>query len=258
MGLFTSAHNETVNVVTHLLPLVFHVAWMVQFDWAQADPVHWVLFQFEVLMAACMLFSVVYHLFFSACPTRSGYMFLLRLDLVGVVFAMMGSLFILIWLPLGCAPALEKFTIVALPSTISLALVLRAEHAKHRGFGFLLMIVCLAVALVNRGFSVLGNSAATLTWAVGNVCMFVGGALNVARVPERWWPDGRLDLLGNSHQIMHVLTAAASLCCLLAGLEDVAAVRDHPSLHACLLSQFPFQPQTTPTDPRTAELLGDL
>ena len=48
---------------------------------------------------------------------------------------------------------------------------------------------------------------------------FIGGALNVARIPERWFP-GKCDIIGNSHQIMHVLTVLSVACLHVGSVQD--------------------------------------
>ena len=48
---------------------------------------------------------------------------------------------------------------------------------------------------------------------------FIGGALNVARIPERWFP-GKFDIIGNSHQIMHVITVLSTVCLHIGSVKD--------------------------------------
>lgn len=40
---------------------------------------------------------------------------------------------------------------------------------------------------------------------------FTGAAIYAIRIPERWYPK-RFDLVGSSHQIMHVLVMCGALC----------------------------------------------
>ena len=50
-----------------------------------------------------------------------------------------------------------------------------------------------------------------LRWFVGlGVLNFSGAAVYAMRVPERWWPR-RFDVVGSSHQIMHVLVVLGAL-----------------------------------------------
>lgn len=61
-----------------------------------------------------------------------------------------------------------------------------------------------------------------LSWVVTQAALYIlGAAIYAARVPERWRP-GAFDIVGNSHQIFHVLVllaAAAHLVGLLKAFD---------------------------------------
>jgi adiponectin receptor len=49
------------------------------------------------------------------------------------------------------------------------------------------------------------NERMSLSYFIGlAVVNFTGAAIYATRIPERWFPK-RFDILGNSHQLMHVL-----------------------------------------------------
>eukprot|EP00884_Botryococcus_braunii_P020432 jgi/Botrbrau1/7072/Bobra.0165s0094.1 len=60
-------------------------------------------------------------------------------------------------------------------------------------------------ALVEAGREVVGGQLGTACWLYGGmwVAMCFASGSYAVRWPERWWP-GRFDLVGNSHQMMHV------------------------------------------------------
>ena len=75
------------------------------------------------------------------------------------------------------------------------------------------------------------------------VCSVLGATLNVLRLPERWLhaPDrprqaGLLDYWGNSHQLMHVLVAAALLNLHLGGRVDWQYFAANPVCPADLMA----------------------
>lgn len=83
------------------------------------------------------------------------------------------------------------------------------------------------------------SKAAILHMLLAEVLCSAGAAINVLRIPECWLhtrqPQGGprraqpLDLAGNSHQIMHLLTAFA-MCHMYWSIADEAAFIDaHPS-----------------------------
>ena len=54
------------------------------------------------------------------------------------------------------------------------------------------------------------NRAISLTWLLAQGGLYVlGAALYAARIPERWWP-GKVDVIGSSHQVFHLLVLAAA------------------------------------------------
>jgi predicted membrane channel-forming protein YqfA (hemolysin III family) len=87
---------------------------------------------------------------------------------------------------------------------------LSAKKAATRGVGFALMAVfrigVLVVRFLRLGYT-LDTSGGFYLWIAAEVGGFVGGLVNVLRIPEKWpnrppW----VDLVGNSHNIMHVCT----------------------------------------------------
>ena len=55
------------------------------------------------------------------------------------------------------------------------------------------------------------NDMMSLTYFLGlGLLNFTGAATYAARIPERWCP-GRYDILGASHQIMHVLVMCGAV-----------------------------------------------
>ena len=93
-------------------------------------------------------------------------------------------------------------------------------------------------SLIHRVYLDTGSRQANvhLAWMEG-LC-FVGAIINVFRVPERWLHTKQpaanarkaqlLDLWGNSHQIMHVLSAAAIWHIFQSVSADAAFMRSHP------------------------------
>lgn len=69
-----------------------------------------------------------------------------------------------------------------------------------------IMMLCFTAPLVIAcGHELLyyGLGKCSLLLAATTSCLVIGGLAYVHRVPERWLP-GKLDLIGNSHQLMHI------------------------------------------------------
>jgi adiponectin receptor len=55
------------------------------------------------------------------------------------------------------------------------------------------------------------NERMSLSYFTGLVVVnFIGAAIYVARIPERWFPK-RFDIWGSSHQLMHVLLVLGAI-----------------------------------------------
>jgi len=71
--------------------------------------------------------------------------------------------------------------------------------------------------------------------------VMAGGFVNAYRTPERWIGAGPLDLLGNSHNIMHVMVVGATYFSIVSALDDVEhAASRSPELHACAAAAWPM------------------
>ncbi|MDR3739469.1 MAG: hypothetical protein P4L40_10655 [Terracidiphilus sp.] len=77
--------------------------------------------------------------------------------------------------------------------------------------------------------------------------MIIAGLINVKRWPEGYaaglpFPTPWLDYVGNSHQIMHVLSVAAICVTYVSGCLDCEAIAAAPSLAAAAAGQFSWIP----------------
>ena len=101
-------------------------------------------------------------------------------------------------------------------SHISSMYVLRNIHAVDRievSTRVGSMMLCFTIPLlVACAYELLwaGLGACTMITAASISCLVMGGLCYVHRMPERWFP-GRLDLVGNSHQLMHVFVVLGYL-----------------------------------------------
>jgi Haemolysin-III related len=237
--LFTTYHNETWNVFTHLVPGLVHAWLLVSTPWEQLDPVAVIAAFFVLCVSVCFFLSARYHLFMPTGVSASAYRALLNADVVGVNTCFLGATTCMLWLPLACtSPALKTAFLLGV-YVVSTALVVLAHDVRQRGAGFLVMVLGMVVALAARFQSVFAGEDSALIWVTGIVLLVLGGAINVARVPERFAAAGALDYALNSHFIMHVLTAVASFICLYGALRDVTVARAHPTVHACAVDAFP-------------------
>ena len=188
-----------------------------------ASPVWFFLHYFACF--APFFASPIYHLFMCHRSGQDTYHKLLTFDVCGVwVINAFGGLCgirsALYCLPFWSTLSLTLYTAISL---LSVYLILIATSAKGRFKPFLVFgimryfFVAVRLSLFALGWNCTLN--AVPFYIAMDLLAFIGGALNVARIPERWFP-GKCDIIGNSHQIMHVLTVLSVVCLHVGSVAD--------------------------------------
>lgn len=215
-------HNETVNIWTHFVSLLLFLAVTTYLCVADIPFPH-NLFRLLATVPACVTFalSVAYHTFLChdhCCRSRKVYRCLLCADVAGVVIlgalAWAGPLYYSYSIHAGVALAGEATATASAAAaayvTLSVLAMLGVFFARSPaqriailGAQALFRIALIVSRLVHDDPS----PDAVTCYVLMELCFAFGGVANAARVPERFFP-GRLDTFANSHQIMHVVTAA--------------------------------------------------
>ena len=215
LGSLFKMHNETFNVWTHRIGLVWCVNKLAQTLTTVPCGARATAAIAVFLASACCCFacSATYHLIGTALPPGASAA-MLKIDIVGIVTLIAGS-----W-----APGLE-FTIgrraplnAIAYLTTSAAFMVAALRVRVRDDDRVSMRVVCLVLSVCAGALPLGHwcavaSAAELRAQLpGFIGMFFfygfGALLFVLQFPERWFPD-KFDLWLSSHQLWHVCVLAA-------------------------------------------------
>ena len=92
-----------------------------------------------------------------------------------------------------------------------------------------------ALVFVGHGLRLRGwaqqRRSMSLDWmAAMGTCNFLGAAAYAARVPERWYPR-RFDLVGSSHQILHVMVILAGLAHWRGLMQAYRYTHSQPALY---------------------------
>ena len=232
-------HNETGNILTHLLGAVVCAYWLVSEPPSPPLPHYWAVRLADTGSLICFCGSFAYHTFMSATPTRAEYAALLSADLCGVMLAGLTSCLAVGWLSLPCASLSFVLGVALVPSLVALVwTVAIARTAAERVLG-------AGLQLVTRVAIVCGGSATGATlWpqhliaaTLGIEAMaIIGGLVGAARIPERWAPGApAFTYVFQSHTLMHCAALAAllaqhglwsQLCALLAADEGRLACAD--------------------------------
>ncbi|KAL4451534.1 hypothetical protein ABPG75_007196 [Micractinium tetrahymenae] len=206
-------HNETGNIWTHLLPALLLLA-LLAGGQLQAWQGARVAFLLNVgSIAACFLGSVAFHTFMAH---HHHYHSWLCLDVCGVLLVLVGGGHMVLWWGLYCHPT-ARLTLTLLyygAGALCVRAALTASSAAGRGLPMLVLLLVRLSAFLVRGL-LEPPSQALLHYAAMEAFSLAGGLLNVLRIPERWLQPADpgkaapLDFMLNSHQLMHVLVAAA-------------------------------------------------
>ncbi|EDO46359.1 predicted protein [Nematostella vectensis] len=205
-------HNESVNIYSHGIPCVLMMI-LIPLTASQAclESSFW----FSLHYFACFapfFSSPIYHLFMCHKQGSTAYNGLLTFDMCGIwavntFGALCGIRATLFCFPIWRMTALITYILI---SFISLYFILGARTPKERFvpltvFGVMrYLFIGVRLFLRYLGYGC-GSDGALPYCVLMDLFACVGGVINIARVPEKWFP-GQFDIIGNSHQIMHVLS----------------------------------------------------
>ena len=242
-----AVHNETINIHSHSLGAIlfltlpyithkyFNYSRLTMID--TADIIVFSTFIFGV--ATCFLLSSTFHTFANHSPRIN--ILGNQLDYLGIVILMWGSTIPSVYYGFYCDPHLQKqyWMIV---TALAMACIVTTFNARFRSPALrpyrALMYTALgfsALGFVTHGLVLYGWETQkwrmSLDWmGLMTVLNLTGALAYAARVPEKSNPR-RFDILGNSHQILHVmviLAALAHMCGLFLAFEHV-----HDSAFIC-------------------------
>jgi len=208
----TYFHNETINILTHGLPLLGVLAWIPwMLPWNQIKT-PWLP---SIHILACLspwVGSTLYHLFMCHTGGKATYLLLLKLDLLGIwVTQSFGSL-VTICASIHCLENLIKYKILLVYVFVSILCLYKAmktETVWGRRFAFFWLFSVRVGCFTLRCSSVGGgHPGATYDVVMQDMLACVGVYIGAVNIPEKWFP-GRLDLIFNSHHIMHIMVLYA-------------------------------------------------
>ncbi|KAI1212955.1 HlyIII-domain-containing protein [Annulohypoxylon truncatum] len=229
-------HNESANIWSHLLGAIFFAQVLYRYfemgvnsgETKTQDIIALSVYNFSV--TACFILSTIFHTF--SDHSQEMHKFGNELDHLGIVLVMWGTGISGTYFAFYCDGFLRN-TYFAILSSTALGcgiFTLRPEFRKpaYRTTRFL-MYCFLGASLfapVVHGLFRFGREElehAMELWSFLGLALinFTGAAVYAMRIPERWFP-GTFDLLGQSHNWMHVLVLTGAVV-RLEGLLTVTA-----------------------------------
>lgn len=215
-------HNETANVWTHFLGMLFFLLCsIVLFSSDFLKPVwtHYLIFvPYAAATVICMFFSAAFHLF-SGHYCHRVYDRMMQLDYFGITCLVVGSFLPPCYLAFACETYLRYLylTMILVLGSVGLIGPFFNFWADDRFYwGRLVVYSSTAgsgVFPVVHVFVLLPNSNANpfvLGLALMMLLYMLGMVIYIFKIPERWFP-GRFDIWCHSHSIWHVFVLAASV-----------------------------------------------
>ncbi|KAF2027976.1 Hly-III related protein, partial [Setomelanomma holmii] len=227
-------HNETVNIWSHVLgALAFLTAAGTLYSMPypsrpctqKADVL--AIFIYFASVIACFVFSFIYHIFLDHSEqTRK---ITCRFDYLGIIVPLWGTTVASTHFGLVCEPALQyRYQALAtiaggLSAIATLHPLLSGPNGKPVRTAMYCLLGISSFLPVVHGVMLHGfeehNRRMSLQPFLGlATCHSTGAMLYAARIPERWFPR-RFDIVGSSHQLMHVLVVVGAVCYCIGVLE---------------------------------------
>lgn len=227
-------HNETVNIWSHLLGAIYFLAALLKYSTDELNQTlrrrqdtHVVLLYYGSV-ATCFLLSTIFHTFSDHSPqTHKRFN---KLDHLGIVFVLWGAGVSAVHFTFYCDPPMRDLYLAVMTSNALGCAVVTLKPQFRDGGGKTLRLALFAFldfSMFSPMFHGLWRYGPAMERMMGlgsfvalAVINFPGVAMYMTRTPERWFP-GRFDMLGQSHNWMHVLVIVAVVV-RLRGLLRVA------------------------------------
>ncbi|RWS14955.1 progestin and adipoQ receptor family member 4-like protein [Dinothrombium tinctorium] len=192
-------HNETVNILSHGIPLLFFLVYIPRnIPWNEIA--HPLLAYFHILGSVCpWLGSTLYHLFMNHESGEKLYVELLKWDVIGIWVTQSFGASTTVYTSVRLCPHCFRCPFLILYALLSIRALRDSAWAScvwRRRLGFSFLVFMRLIALSCR--------LVTIDYDEGSETLpIVGAFISASRIPERWWP-GTFDYIFNSHNIMHV------------------------------------------------------
>lgn len=217
-------HNETINILTHAIP-IFYILAVVPGLMPWENGYRFLSFCHVFGSLAPWCGSFVYHLFMNIEKGEDVYYRLLKLDMVGIWVSQSFGALPLVTATTLCFTFKWKWCIIVsycLLSLWGLYKALTASSPWQRRLCFALPFTMRSILTLLRTIGVVGSNRITMSHVyLQDGVSILGGAIGAMRIPEKWFP-GLVDYYLNSHNIMHVLVVVAVYSMHQATIRELA------------------------------------
>lgn len=176
----------------------------------------------------CLGFSAIFHLFIAHSEKVNN--LFNRLDYAGISILIVGSCYPPNYYLFNCDIGYAYFYLTFMTTMGIIVFVIsireeftKKEYHKIKGILFLSFGISAGLPVIHLNlFSVNGfdlNEYDFTLWFIGGLSYIFGALIYILKFPERFWP-GRFCIVGNSHQIFHVMVLIGVFSHYMGSLES--------------------------------------
>ncbi|XP_033322430.2 progestin and adipoQ receptor family member 4 [Megalopta genalis] len=231
LGSLFYLHNETVNIMTHGFAILYMLVTIPQLlPWSTQGAFAEILSWCHLIGAVSpWIGSFVYHLFMNLNYDEVFYRKLLKLDMIGIWLCQSFGAMPMMAATVHCLPDSYWYCCIFIYCFLCMWGLLMAMHALspwERRLCFAPPFLMRMLLMVLRCFGIGGGNPDALTHVIlQDMISVVGATIGAMRIPEKWIP-GKLDLVLNSHNLMHVLVVLAVCSMHAATMQDLVWMSD--------------------------------
>ncbi|KYN17669.1 Progestin and adipoQ receptor family member 4, partial [Trachymyrmex cornetzi] len=258
LGSLFYIHNETVNILTHELHPKIHLPESILYErscvligfailymlvtvphllpWNTKGTLVGVLSWCHFIGAVSpWIGSFLYHLFMNVNYDEVLYRTLLKVDMIGIWLRFsisrtnISGAIPMMAAAVHCLADNVWYCCIFIYCSLSVWGLLKAMTAKspwERRLCFAPPFLMRMLIMMLRCFGIGGGSPEALIHIIlQDLIAVIGATIGALRIPEKWIP-GRLDLVLNSHNVMHVMVVLAVCSMHAATLKDLAWMSD--------------------------------
>ncbi|CAD1469349.1 unnamed protein product [Heterotrigona itama] len=266
-------HNETVNIMTHGFAILYMLLTIPQLlPWNTKGILVAILCWCHLIGAVSpWIGSFIYHLFMNLNYDEIFYRTLLKLDMIGIWLCQSFGAIPMMAATVHCLPDTYWYCCMFIYCSLSIwgllkAMIIRLlqisqflssafKHFKcisqamnarspwERRLCFAPPFLMRMLVMTLRCFGIGGGSPDALLHIVlqyqilfQDFIAVVGAIIGALRIPEKWIP-GKLDLILNSHNLMHILVVLAVCSMHAATLQDLAWMTGSSACNETILVQ---------------------
>lgn len=215
-------HNETINAWTMIAASMISIT-SFMYVWIYVRPQSQHITPFIMLTTSPLIhlpFTVGYHTFLCISPIE--YMKWMQLDIAFIFIASIPLAFSLAWFVFSPGGILTTIVLTCITAILGIRNIIRLRpnepirilrNTMYVGLviaAYLMPMVVQTYRDVKSGLFAQGEVVPCFATMTAIVCLGIGGAVYSLKYPECCLP-GQLDLVGNSHHIMHIAITIAHI-----------------------------------------------